>query len=48
MQSIIFWLIAISSFLAGCLDTGYNQPVYIISDGAQEEEELSSEEEEIR
>lgn len=44
---LLFFLVA-SLFLSGCLSSGYNEPVYIISDGTQEEEQVRPQEEEIR
>ena len=50
MQRITILILFASSFLSGCLSTGYNQPVYIISDSSQEEEQQQrdSEQEEER
>jgi hypothetical protein len=37
MQWIVIFAF-IASLCTGCLQTGYSQPTYVISDGVQEEE----------
>lgn len=39
MKRITILILFATSFLSGCLSTGHNQPVYIISDSSQEEEQ---------
>ncbi|MFI5334681.1 MAG: hypothetical protein ACHQT8_05915 [Chlamydiales bacterium] len=46
MYCTISFLLLMATFLSSCLSTGYNQPVYIISDGTQEEVEVRSQDEE--
>ena len=48
MHSIVFFFLVLMSMLSSCLSSGYNQPVYIISDGTQEEEQVRPQEEEFR
>lgn len=44
----VFLFLFLTSMLSGCLSSGYDQPVYIISDGTQEEEQIRPQEEEFR
>ncbi len=46
MHRLLYVLIFALFVLNSCISTGYNQPVYIISDSSQEEEMQEDEEEE--
>jgi hypothetical protein len=48
MHSFVFLCLFLTSLLSGCLSSGYNQPVYIISDSTLEEEQARLQDEEIR
>lgn len=48
MSRMIMLILLTAMLLDGCIDTGYNQPVYIISENEGEEDQAKEGEEEMR